>query len=235
MSGRRWMRSGLRWLGAGIGFAAASYAVCVATAWLRYGHVPPRAAGDERDALLDAVMPDYEVVERHHVRIAAPVEDTFAAATALDLQRSAIVRAIIKTREFVMRSHAPGDARPGSFLTQMQAIGWGVLADTPGREIVMGAVTQPWLADVVFHPLPPAEFVAFREPGYVKIAWTLRADPVTATESIFRTETRAVATDPIARAKFRRYWSFVSPGVILIRWMTLGPLKADAERRAARG
>ena len=24
----------------------------------------------------------------------------------------------------------------------------------------------------------PAEFAAFREPGYVKIVWTLRADPV---------------------------------------------------------
>ena len=41
-----------------------------------------------------------------------------------------------------------------------------------------------------------------------------------------------MTTDPTARAKFRRYWSFMSPGIILIRWMSLGPLKADAERRA---
>ena len=66
----------------------------------------------------------------------------------------------------------------------------------------------------------------------MKIVWTLRADPVNTAQSIFRTETRAVATDPEARRKFRRYWSFLSPGIIVIRWMTLGPLKADAERRA---
>jgi hypothetical protein len=34
------------------------------------------------------------------------------------------------------------------------------------------------------------------------------------------------------RGKFRRYWSFLSPGIILIRWASLGPLKADAKRRA---
>jgi hypothetical protein len=40
-----------------------------------------------------------------------------------------------------------------------------------------------------------------------------------------------VPTDGFARAKFRRYWSFVSPGIILIRWMLLRPVKAEAERR----
>ena len=96
----------------------------------------------------------------------------------------------------------------------------------------MGAVTQPWKANVVFRALPPEEFAAFNDPDYVKIVWTLRADPVDAVHSIFRTETRAIATDAAARRNFRRYWSFLSPGIIVIRWMSLGPLKADAERRA---
>jgi hypothetical protein len=113
----------------------------------------------------------------------------------------------------------------------MRAIGWGVLAEIHGREIVMGAVTQPWMADVVFRPLPPEEFAAFDEPDFVKIAWTLRADPLGAAESIFRTETRVVTTDARARAKFRRYWAFASPGIILIRWASLRPLKTEAERR----
>ena len=54
-----------------------------------------------------------------------------------------------------------------------------------------------------------------------------------ATESVFRTETRAVATDVMARTRFRRYWSLLSPGTIVIRRMMLQPLKAEAERRAA--
>jgi hypothetical protein len=75
-------------------------------------------------------------------------------------------------------------------------------------------------------------FAAFDEPGYVKIAWTLRADPA-GTGSVFRTETRAVATDAVARARFRRYWLFLSPGIRLIRRLAAGPIKAAAERAQA--
>jgi hypothetical protein len=32
--------------------------------------------------------------------------------------------------------------------------------------------------------------------------------------------------------KFRRYWSLVSPGVVLIRRLSLGLVKTEAERRA---
>ena len=96
----------------------------------------------------------------------------------------------------------------------------------------MGAITQPWHPNVVFRPLPPDEFVAFDEPDYVKIAWTLRADPIGAHESVFRTETRVVTTDAAARAKFRWYWARFSPGIVLIRWLMLGSMRSKAERRA---
>jgi hypothetical protein len=65
-----------------------------------------------------------------------------------------------------------------------------------------------------------------------KIVCTLRADPVDAAHSIFRTATRTIATDAEARRKFRHYWSLLSPGFIVIRWMALGPLQAEAERPA---
>jgi hypothetical protein len=80
--------------------------------------------------------------------------------------------------------------------------------------------------------LPPERFAAFAEPEYVKIAWTLRADPVADGSSIFRTETRAIATDSAARARFRRYWAFASPGIAVIRLLSLQPLRREAERRA---
>jgi hypothetical protein len=90
----------------------------------------------------------------------------------------------------------------------------------------------PWEPNVTFRAVPPEEFAGFSEPGYVKIAWTIRADVINAAESVFRTETRAIATDADARKKFRRYWSFFSPGIILIRWAVLAPVKREAERRA---
>ena len=177
-------------------------------------------------------MPAYEVVERHHIRVAAPAEITFAAACETNLLSSPISRAIFRAREVILGSTPDPAERPTGVLALTESIGWGVLAETPGREVVMGAVTQPWLANVTFRPLPPDDFAAFDEPGYVKIVWTLRADPISTAESVFRTETRVIATDPWARRKFRRYWSLLSPGIIIIRAVMLQPVKREAERRA---
>ena len=219
-----------RWIAGGLGVAAGAYAGLVARAWYRYG-TPPAPAPDERDTLLDTFMPSYDIVERHHVRVGAPAELTLRSASEMDVQASPFVRAIFRTRELVMGAHAVR-RMPRPFLDEMRDIGWGLLAEIPGRQVVMGAVTQPWKADVVFRPLAPDAFRAFREPGFVKIVWTLRADPTSDHESVFRTETRAVPTDAIARARFRRYWPFVSPGIVAIRWLLLRPVKLEAERRA---
>jgi hypothetical protein len=113
----------------------------------------------------------------------------------------------------------------------MKSLGWGVLAELPGRELILGGVTKPWEANPVFRALPPNEFTAFDEPGYVKIAWTLRTNPARKSDCTFRTETRAVATDATARKRFRRYWSLLSPGIIAIRRVMVPQVKAEAERR----
>lgn len=225
----RHVRTALKWAATALGVAAGAYAGYVAATWLGYGHT---SASPDADPLLDRFIPNYDVVERHHIHVAAPPEITFAAACEQDLMALPIARTIFRAREILLGSEPDTAAHPRGLLALTKSLGWGVLAEVPGREIVMGAVTQPWYANVVFHPLPPDEFVAFNTPDYVKIVWTLRADPDGASGSIFHTETRVQSTDASARAKFRRYWSFLSPGIILIRWASLGPLKREAERRA---
>jgi hypothetical protein len=224
-------RKTLKWSAGALGLATATYAGCVARAWTNYGH-PSVPNAEEADPELDRFMPAYDVAERHHIRIAAPADVAFATACEARLNDSAIVRAIFKSRELILGSDAEQTARPRGLLALTTSIGWRVLAEIPGREVVVGAVTQPWKADVVFQSVAPERFATFDEPDYVKIAWTLRADPIDATTSVFRTETRALATDASARRAFKRYWSVFSPGIIVIRWMMLRPLKAEAERRA---
>jgi len=219
-----------KWLATSAGIAGASYATYVANTWHRYGR-PRRARGASADELLDTFMPEYDVCERHQISVAAPADVTFTAATEMELDRSRIIRAIFKAREVILRSKPDGTKRPTGFLKEMKAIGWGVLAEAAGREIVMGGVTRPWEANPVFRALPPDQFAAFAEPDYVKIAFTLRASPEPDGSSIFRTETRAVATDAAARKKFRLYWSFLSPGITLIRAAMLPALQAATERR----
>ena len=183
------------------------------------------------DALLDAVMPVYDVVERHAIGVAAPPRLTLAAACEANLDASLVIRAIFRAREIVLGSKPQEAVRPRGLLALTTSIGWRVLKEVPDREVLVGAVTQPWLAAPVFRSIPAGEFEQFAEPGYVKIAWTLQADPVDETHAIFHTETRVCTTDAAARDRFRNYWSYVAPGVALIRLALLRPLKHEAERR----
>ena len=229
MRATRVLADGAKLAGGAFGLAALSYAAYVGRAWTHYG-VPGPVTGLP-DALLDRFMPSCEVAERHQIHVLAPAAITLDAAKDQDLQDVPVVKAIFRAREVVLGvKHQPHV--PQGLLHECLALGWGRLAEVEDREIVVGGVTRPWEATTIFRALPPDEFAAFNEPGYVKIAWTLRADPVGEQESIFRTETRVSTTDPVAREKFRIYWSFFSPGIGLIRWAMLRPVKAEAERRA---
>jgi hypothetical protein len=230
MSRNSRVQRALKWTAGALGLATGAYASYVGVTWLRYGHPASPRAGDA-DPLLDRFMPTYEIVERHHIRVAAPADVTLAVAREVDLQGSPVVRTIIRAREVILGARPDDRPRPRGLLAETQSLGWGVLAEVPKRQIVVGAVTKPWEANVTFRALTPDQFAAFNEPGYVKIAWTIRADAISETESVFRTETRAIATDPNARARFRRYWSFLSPGIIVIRLALLDPVRKEAERR----
>jgi hypothetical protein len=229
------VRRALRGIIVGAGLATITYASYVGIAWYRYGRAARPTSDEEKDALLDRFMPEYDVAERHAVRVAAPAEFTLSAAKQSDLQSSTIIRGIFKARSLFLGARPDDTTQPRGLIAQVTSLGWGVLAEIPGREIVVGAVTQPWVGDPVFRAVAPDQFVAFREPGYVKIAWTLRAEPISPAESIFRTETRVTTTDSAARARFRWYWARFSAGILLIRRLSLGIVKTEAERRAQRG
>jgi len=225
-SSRAW-----RVVGGGVGAVTLLSLGYVATRWVRYGHVRKRRGPP---TLLDRFLPEYEVLEQHQTRVAAPVDVTYVAAREMSLTASPVVRAIFRGRELLMRASVaerPEEQPPQSLLDEVLSIGWGVLAQEPGREIVLGAVTQPWKSHVKFRALPPDEFAAFNTPGFAKIAWTIRAEPLGLATSRFYTETRVATTDPEARKRFRRYWTLVSPGVRLIRRESLRLVRADAERR----
>lgn len=225
------LRGSARWLPLLAAFGAGAYATHTAMTWTRFGR-PVRPSGAETDELLDRFIPTYDVVERHHIEVDAPAALTLETARRLDLSGSPIIRAIFKGRELIMGAEAGPRREPRGMLEDLLSFGWVVLAEVPGREIVLGAVTKPWEANPVFRSVPPEEFARFDEPAYVKIAFTLRADPTGPSTSVFRTETRALATDTFARERFRLYWSFLSPGIWLIRQMMLRPVRREAARRA---
>jgi hypothetical protein len=215
-------------LGGGAGITLLGWLGYAAAAWTLYGRVKENGY---HDVVLDEFMPTFEVYDRHEIRVAAPAEVTYAAAREMDLDHSRVVHAIFRGRELLMRAKAGERDKSQSFLSEVLSLGWGVLAEGPGREIVIGAVTRPWEANVRFRSIPPADFAVFKEPRYVKIVWNLSVEPLGPAESMFRTETRVATTDAYARKRFRRYWAVFSPGIRLIRRESLGIVKADAEHR----
>jgi hypothetical protein len=209
-----------------------AFAGYAALAWARYGHVDPGRL--PRDELLDRFIPHPDVDDYHQSKVRAPASITFAAAKGMDIQASLLAKGIFWLRAIpalLRREQLRPRGSPG-IVAETLSLGWGVLAEVPDRQILIGAYTQPWHERVTFRSLPPDAFAAFSEPGYVKIVWTLEAEPVGPDESVFITRTRAVATDPASRRKFRRYWGPMSAGIILIRYAGLLLVKKQAERDA---
>ncbi len=194
--------------------------------------IPPSVALEE-GRLIERFLPHADITERHEVIIRAPADLVFDVAENFNLRSIPLIRAI-----FWLRAKLLGGAPPSAELfekglvAETKALGWGVLAQRPGRELVMGGVTQPWKADVTFTAVPEDRFLAFAEPDLVKIVWTLEAEPLGDSLTRFRHETRVVATDEAARQKFRRYWRVFGIGIVMIRWLLLPALRREAERRS---
>jgi hypothetical protein len=73
----------------------------------------------------------------------------------------------------------------------------------------------------------PAAFATYDEPGYAKVALSLRVDPRGTTSSILTMETRVALTDAASLRRFRRYWMVIGPFSGLIRRVALRLLDTD--------
>ena len=210
---------------------ALGWATWAGVTWLRYGHAGP---GDRPDPAIEPFIPRFEVAERHERIVEAAPSVTFRAVQAFRFEDSPVVRAIFLGREIILSQNAAEPAPALPMLQMARAIGWGLLDSVPDRELVFGAVTQPWLGDVRFRALPPDQFAAFDSAGYAKIVWSIAVDSLGPGVSRVRTETRVATTDPSSRALFRRYWAIFSPGIVLIRREALRTVANEAKQLTPR-
>ena len=184
-------------------------------------------------APLDRFIPEPDIHERFETTVCAPATVVLDAAARFDMQSLTSVRTIIRLREWFMRSARHAPRPPQGLLEETRKLGWGLLAEEPGRLVACGARCQPWLADVKFVAIPPQDFARYAEPGVVKIAWSLEAIETAPNVTRLAQETRAVATDAVARAKFLRYWRWARFGIVAIRLLMLPAVRREAERRWA--
>jgi len=116
----------------------------------------------------------------------------------------------------------------------MVGLGWTLLGETVGSEMVLGQVSRPWkaVATSTGSPMTPQRFVSFDRPA--KIATSLRVDPYGNRSSILTMDPRVAVTDDASRLRFRRYWLLVGLFSDLIRRTTMRRLAADLRRPTPR-
>ena len=189
---------------------------------------------EDRMSVIAAFMPVQSFRQVDRVAVAAKPERAYQVVRATDLRRLAFVRALFGLRTLPER--AAGVLRPwqrspaGSARIEditRPGSGFILLAEDPGREVVLGSVGKFWQPTIDFAAVTPESFTAFSEPGYGKLAWCLRVDPRQSGGAWVTVELRVGATDGESLARFRSYWRLIGRFSRAIRHAVLRVLVDD--------
>jgi hypothetical protein len=165
--------------------------------------------------IIDEQLPVYDVVIAEHLVVDADPVTTFAAARSLDFLtvRAPLVDAAMWARGLPDRlRHRP--MVPMTQLLLAQGIGlpgWLSLGERDGSELAFGAVGKFWRPNIEWHQVLLADFAAFDEPGWGKIACNFTVRPYGDNRTLLTYECRTATTDPASRRTFGRYWWLVRP------------------------
>jgi hypothetical protein len=203
--------------------------------------MPERFRSSPREpALIDDYMPSFDAVERHAVVVRAPPAEVYAALRTVDFGASIVIRALLALRALPGRlarartparaAGAPPRARPALTLDTALRNGFVVLAEAPGRELLLGVAGRFWTPAGSRLATNPEQFRGPMPPGTARGAWnfTVRAHP---RGTHLATETRVQCADPASRRRFRAYWLLVRPFSGLIRHRMLAAIRRAAEQR----
>jgi hypothetical protein len=182
--------------------------------------------------LIDELMPRFDAVERHAIRIAAPPEVVYAALRRVDLLGSRLIRWLIALRSLPAALGRPRAraARVALTLDRMLEHGFVLLGERPGRELALGVVGRFWTPGGERVPVDAEGFRAFDRAGYAKVVWDFRLAPEAGGATRLSTETRIWCLDPGSRRRFGRYWLVVRPFSGLIRLVLLRAVAQEATR-----
>lgn len=175
-------------------------------------------------------MPHPDVAKRHEILIHAPALVVMEVARNFDFQSVRMIKVLFWLRARMLGAHYESAELSTGLVKSMLQIGWGCLVDEPNL-FVAGTACRPWIADVTFSPIAPDRFADYSERDHVKILWTLEVESLGPDSTRFATETRVLATDDQARAKFRRYWRIFRIGIGVIRRILLSGVRREAERQ----
>jgi hypothetical protein len=180
-------------------------------------------------------MPHYDARERHEVMVEAPAKTVYEALHTTDFSRIGAVRLLLAARALpsaLRRKHPPG-TRPLRFATGVTSLidaGFGVVAESPRTEIVLGLAGPFWQLRPQTRPLNEAAVRAGPHAGSAHALWSFGIDELEARRTRLDTETRVLTGDAASRRKLLLYWKLIRPFSGLIRILMLRRIRRVAER-----
>ena len=206
----------------GAGFTVAAIGLSLPARDIRIGVIRTR---------LDEFAPVYQFNEVHRVRVRASRERTYRAIKEVTADEIMFFRTLTWIRRF-------GQPGPESILNAPERLpllevatrtSFLVLAEDPGREIVIGTlVVAPPGTRVRAEPTPE-QFKELDRSGFAKATMNFQLEDAGPDACVVTTETRVYATDATTRRRFAAYWRVIYPGSALIRRMWLRAVKLRAE------
>ena len=188
--------------------------------------------------LVDDFLPRYDVTQVHRVLVAASPASAYELVRAVDVMQSRLVRALVWTQGFpeqlIRRARglptrvvAPAHA---GFDDMLATKAWVLLAEEPGRDLVLGLLWPFGRAVPRIPAVDPSQWAAFTEPGYAKVVWSLSVHSFGAGRTLVISEARTAATDGRTARRFRLMWRGPGPFGALLKWRMLRMIQAGARR-----
>ena len=189
--------------------------------------------------LIDDYLPEYHAREYHEATVHAAGTRVYAALRTADFGESLVVHVLLGLRGlpalFAEHRSLPGrmriDESPRTLtLDAFSRGGFHLLAEEPGRELLIGLVGRFW---TLSGGLVSTDAGRFRQPlpaGMAKAAWNFTVEEISPGRARLATETRVFCSDGASLRAFRCYWIVVRPFSGMIRRFMLRAVKRAAER-----
>lgn len=182
----------------------------------------------QHTTVLDDAMPEYQFYERHSTRVHAPPEQVMQAVRQSTFGDLKSLDTLLKIRAAVLRVPFQG----GDALKRKRVLDAfseaGYLNGGNEHEVALFGV---WNARANRRPdvKTMQDFVAYREAGGLKIAYSFSVEDAGDGWCKLSTETRVMTLDDATRRGMGRYWRLIVPGSGLLRRQWLDGIKQRAE------
>ncbi|HEX5701748.1 MAG TPA: hypothetical protein VFX97_00855 [Pyrinomonadaceae bacterium] len=183
--------------------------------------------------LIDSFAPTPDAVEIHSIVINASRATVYRELRTADLGQSVIIKSLLALRSipgYIARPCAIPQNRQITMQTLMDS-GFGLLAENPDDEIVLGITGRFWRPAGNVSPFNRPDFDRPVSAGFARGVWNFSVSEPTPGQTLLRTETRVTCGDPASRRKFLVYWLVVRPFSGLIRLIMLRSVRKIVEGR----